>query len=453
MIRRCAHCGADYQEDDSFCDVCGVAVTSEPAGAAADRQRAVRQATASDPSSNTRWLSRYELGPELGAGGMATVYLGRDTSSGQPVAVKLIASNYARNPNLVARFKREALIQKELGHPGIVRVLDLVDGGDRLAIVMEYVAGGSLEDWLTRLGRPLSPAECRDIIAPMLGTLGYTHRVGVVHRDLKPSNVLLEHQVATPDRPWPKIMDFGVAKVFEAADGLRTRTGAMLGTVEYVSPEQIRGSSRVDHRADLYSVGVMLFEMAVGRLPFADEPDFDVMDAHLRRPPPMPSSLNPAVSPGLEAVILQALEKDPGDRFQSADAMRQALLEVTGAAAVAPVPTTVSIGYRAESGSSGTPEAPTPRVTSHPVSTVVTSAPPPTAPAAPPVAPAWEPATREGKKVPDAWYHWGLLGIAGAICFAIGAHMAWFKLDVPGALTSTVLMGPSGVSAADHEVD
>ncbi|MBI5501620.1 MAG: serine/threonine protein kinase [Deltaproteobacteria bacterium] len=267
-------------------------------------------------------LGRFQLEQVLGVGGMATVFRCRELRTGNEYAMKVLASNLARHEKIVARFRQEAAIQSRITHPGIVHVFELIEEGSAIGLVMEYVRGETLDDWLARLGRPTTTAECCDVFVPLLDALEFAHRAEVVHRDLKPSNVLLE-AAAVPGGLWPKITDFGVARVLDEA-GVRTATDAQLGTVEYMAPEQCRGGRGVDHRADIYSVGVMLYQACTGRLPFEGS-EYTIMEGHLTRPSGRPSLLNPGMSTGLENTILRALEKAPGARFQSAVALRNAL--------------------------------------------------------------------------------------------------------------------------------
>ncbi|MDI7266403.1 MAG: serine/threonine-protein kinase [Myxococcota bacterium] len=273
-----------------------------------------------------RTIGPYRVEEMIGSGGMATVFRCRDMRNGNEYALKLLASNLARREKVVRRFRQEASIQSRISHPGIVHVFDLVEDGANIALVMEYVRGETLDRWLARLGRAATTDECCNIFVPLLDALEHAHRGGVVHRDLKPSNVLLQ-AVPVPAGMAPKIADFGVAKVLDEA-GVRTATGAQLGTAWYMAPEQCRGARQVDHRADLYAVGVMLFEAAVRALPFDGDSEYAVMEGHARQAPPRPSMMNPTVDPGVEAIVLRALEKRPDDRFDSATTFGAALQAV-----------------------------------------------------------------------------------------------------------------------------
>ncbi|MBI5501619.1 MAG: serine/threonine protein kinase [Deltaproteobacteria bacterium] len=320
----CVECGKVNPDGVEGCRACKAPMPVNSVRISSARFRAPDGVAPARPSlADGASVGRYRLEQHIASGGFATVHLARDTRTGAEVALKVLASNLVHNQKLVARFHQEARIQSSLLHPGVVRVFEVVEDAGSVALVMEYVRGVPLDGLLDQLGRPLAPFECCEILVPMLDALEYAHRAGVVHRDLKPSNVLLQ---ANPDLPlgyWPKIADFGIAKVLDEG-GVRTATGLALGTKEYMAPEQCKGERSVDHRADVYATGVMLFEMVTRTLPFTGTV-YEVFEGHIRQAPPRPTVLNPAVAPALENVILQALEKDPGERFQSAVALRDAL--------------------------------------------------------------------------------------------------------------------------------
>lgn len=321
----CVQCGKVNPDLESSCRTCGSAAPQEAVRVSSARLRGSDPAAVARPSlEEGATIGPYRLEEHIGSGGMATVFRARGSRDGLDYAVKVLASNLTRSEKIVARFRQEARIQGQLQHPGIVRVFDVVEDGRNIALVMEFVRGETLETWLDRLDRPTTLAECCNLMVPLLDALEFAHQSGVVHRDLKPSNVLLQPDPRIPGGLLPKIGDFGVAKLLTEA-GLRTATGATLGTSWYMAPEQGRGARDVDHRADVYAAGVILFEFMTGRVPFDGETEYAVIDGHIRQQPPRPSILNPAVSPSLEAVILSALEKDPAERFQSARAFRDAL--------------------------------------------------------------------------------------------------------------------------------
>ncbi|SHN88027.1 serine/threonine protein kinase [Geodermatophilus obscurus] len=265
---------------------------------------------------------RYEIGGVLGRGGMAEVHLGRDLRLGREVAVKVLRSDLARDPSFQVRFRREAQAAASLNHPAIVAVYDT--GEDRSSsgatpyIVMEYVEGETLRDVLRREG-VLSPQRAMDFAADICAALDFSHRNGIVHRDVKPGNVMV-----TPEGT-VKVMDFGIARAVSDSAATMTSTAAVIGTAQYLSPEQARGES-VDARSDVYSVGCLLYELVTGAPPFTGDSPVSVAYQHVREDPRLPSSVNPAIPPELDAILLKALSKNPANRYQSAAEMRNDLL-------------------------------------------------------------------------------------------------------------------------------
>lgn len=277
---------------------------------------------------------RYRIETLIAEGGMASIYRGR-TESGQLVAIKVLYDYYAENQVIRARFLEEGRIQQMLGHhvnlggpdgrpghPNVVSVYEIVD--HPLAIIMEHIAGPTLDDYLARKG-PLDEQEVLDLIIPVMSAVGLAHSKGIIHRDIKPSNILL-HEV--PGGFVPKVMDFGVAKVKDAKQDL-TATGTTVGTLHYMSPEQIVGSKNIDGRADVYSLGVTMYKLVTGEVPFNAPTEFALMMAQVEAPPLPPSQLRSDISPGLERVILRAMEKKPDDRFQSIKQFTTALLNMS----------------------------------------------------------------------------------------------------------------------------
>jgi beta-lactam-binding protein with PASTA domain/tRNA A-37 threonylcarbamoyl transferase component Bud32 len=261
---------------------------------------------------------RYALITPVGGGGMATVYKARDNVLGRIVAVKVLREQYTLDEQFVARFRREAQAAANLTHPNIVNVYDVGQDGDLHFIVMEYIAGHSLKDRITRQS-PLPLDLAVDIAAQILAGLEYAHRSGLIHRDIKPQNVLLTNEGVV------KVTDFGIAK--SVSDLGLTEAGIALGTAHYFSPEQARGE-RVVPQSDIYAVGVTLFEMIAGRLPFESESAVGLAYKHIGEPPPNPRVFNPGIPPRLEAIVLRALAKDPGQRFTSAADMERALRSI-----------------------------------------------------------------------------------------------------------------------------
>lgn len=266
-------------------------------------------------------IGQYEILDVIGDGGMGTVYRGRDPRFDRPVAVKVLFDYLARNPEILDRFRKEAIIEARLQHPNIVTVYDFLVEGDVAAMVMELVDGRPLDEHLEKLGRPLRPAECLEILAQVLAAVGVAHAQGLVHRDIKPSNLMVRHigrQIQV------KVMDFGVAKIL-GEEKHRTATSAKMGTLAYCAPEQIRSPRDVDHRADIYSLGCTLYQMLTGRVPFDAESEYDLMKQVVSVEPPPPSRLQPSLGTALDAVVLRALAKDPRARFASCDELLDAL--------------------------------------------------------------------------------------------------------------------------------
>jgi serine/threonine-protein kinase len=259
---------------------------------------------------------RYQLGELLGRGGMAEVHVGRDTRLGRTVAIKLLRTDLARDPSFQSRFRREAQSAASLNHPNIVAVYDtgedaLPDGsGVAPYIVMEYVHGETLRDVL-RSGRRLLPERALEISEGLLAALDYSHRHGIIHRDVKPGNVMLTASGQV------KVMDFGIARAIADSAATMTATSAVLGTAQYLSPEQARGET-VDARSDVYSAGCLLYELLTGRPPFTGDSPVSVAYQHVREYAVPPSQLDAEISPSVDAVVMKSLEKDPGQRYQSA---------------------------------------------------------------------------------------------------------------------------------------
>jgi len=262
---------------------------------------------------------RYELGEMLGRGGMAEVRKGTDTRLGRVVAVKRLRTDLAADPTFQARFRREAQSSASLNHPAIVAVYDtgeeMADGGvAQPYIVMEYVAGRTLRDIL-REGRKILPERALEITSGVLSALDYSHRAGIIHRDIKPANVML-----TPGGD-VKVMDFGIARAVSDASSTMTQTAAVVGTAQYLSPEQARGET-VDSRSDVYSTGCLIYELLTGRPPFVGESPVAVAYQHVREPASPPSTYDTELPPEIDAIVMKALAKRLEDRYQSAAAMR-----------------------------------------------------------------------------------------------------------------------------------
>ncbi len=277
---------------------------------------------------------RYEINGRLGYGGMAEVHLGRDTRLGRDIAVKVLRHDLARDHGFQVRFRREAQNAAALSHPSIVAVYDTgeelaTDGVSLPYIVMEYVEGRTLREVLQAEGR-LMPERALEITADVCAALEFSHRNGIVHRDIKPANVMLSPTGQV------KVMDFGIARAVTQHSATMTQTSAVIGTAQYLSPEQARGET-VDSRSDIYSTGCLLYELILGRPPFTGDSPVSVAYQHVREDPVPPSELNADISPAVDAVVLKALAKNPANRYQSAAEMRADLLR---AAAGRPVEAT-----------------------------------------------------------------------------------------------------------------
>jgi beta-lactam-binding protein with PASTA domain/tRNA A-37 threonylcarbamoyl transferase component Bud32 len=271
-------------------------------------------------SSPTTVGGRYELGELLGRGGMAEVRRAVDQRLGRSVAVKQLRTDLATDPTFQARFRREAQSAAGLNHPTIVAVYDTGEEVDPLTgvavpyIVMELVEGPTLRDVL-KDGRKILPERALELTQGVLDALGYSHKAGIVHRDIKPANVMLAPNGGV------KVMDFGIARAVADTSATMTQTAAVIGTAQYLSPEQARGET-VDSRSDLYSTGCLLYELLVGRPPFVGDSPVSVAYQHVRETPLPPSQLDPEISPEIDAVVLKALAKDRSERYQSAKEMK-----------------------------------------------------------------------------------------------------------------------------------
>jgi serine/threonine-protein kinase len=256
----------------------------------------------------------YAVGELIGTGGMGAVYRAHDQAQNRNVALKVIHPNLASDPELRRRFAREARLMRTLSHQHIVSVFDFIQEESFLAIVMEYIAGPTLAQEIRRWDGQMPYAEIRTIMSSMLGAIAEAHHQGVIHRDIKPDNVLLRMD---RELPLPKVVDFGVAKIFEGTT--YTVTGAMLGTCKYMAPEQVEKPALLSYPADVYSLGVTLYEMITGRCPFEYDSHFALMMAHVREQPASPAELRKDVPKGLVDLTLQALSKRPEERPRSCE--------------------------------------------------------------------------------------------------------------------------------------
>jgi len=255
---------------------------------------------------------RYRLVDRIGSGGMADVWRATDSELDRDVALKVLHENFARDEEFVERFRREASSAAGLQHPNVVSVYDRGSYEGSYYIAMELIEGSSLRDLITR---GLEPGEAVEVTRQVLAAASFAHGKGIIHRDLKPMNVLIDREGRV------KVTDFGIAR---AGNSEITQTGSVMGTAQYLSPEQAQGME-VTATADIYSIGVMLFEMLTGRLPFEGENAVAIAMKQVSEPPVAPSAINPAISPALDSVVLRALAKDPAERFASAAEMAAAL--------------------------------------------------------------------------------------------------------------------------------
>ena len=274
----------------------------------------VRGGRALETSVGTVLSGRYKVKSTLGSGGMAVVYKAQDAILGRSVALKTLHLHYAEMPSFQARFRQEARAMASLDHENIVKVYDISQDGEVPFIVVECVAGRDLGKLLGgQGGGRLSEAFVRRMAAQLLRALSYAHRRGIIHRDIKPSNILL-----TPEGT-VKVADFGIARIIEEDDLAGGEPGEIVGSARYMSPEQLRGDE-AKPESDIYSVGVLLYHCLTGRPPFSGDVK-SLARQHMREEPTPPRRLNKKISPGMEAVILKALDKDPANRYHSASAM------------------------------------------------------------------------------------------------------------------------------------
>ncbi|MEU0582352.1 protein kinase [Streptomyces sp. NPDC006132] len=279
---------------------------------------------------------RYQLRDLLGQGGMASVHLAYDSVLDRQVAIKTLHTDLGREQAFRERFRREAQAVAKLTHTNIVSVFDTgedtLDGMTTPYIVMEYVEGrplGSVLDEDVRQQGAMPADKALKITADVLAALEISHEMGLVHRDIKPGNVMMTKRGVV------KVMDFGIARAMQSGVTSMTQTGMVVGTPQYLSPEQALGRG-VDARSDLYSVGIMLFQLVTGRLPFDADSPLAIAYAHVQEEPPVPSSVNRALPPAVDALIARALKKNPNERFPSAEAMRDECLRVAASFQAAP---------------------------------------------------------------------------------------------------------------------
>jgi eukaryotic-like serine/threonine-protein kinase len=263
-----------------------------------------------DERRGTIFAGRYRLERKLGGGGMADVWLAEDQELGRKVAIKILHERYANDAQFVERFRREATHAAGLSHPNVVSIYDRGEAEGSYFIVMEYVEGRTLKELIVTRG-PCPVPVAISYVRQVLAALRYAHRNGIVHRDIKPHNVLVDHEGRV------KVADFGIAR---AGSSQMTEAGSIIGTAQYLSPEQARGAP-VDESSDLYSTGIVLYELLTGEVPFTGETPVEIAMKHLSQVPPAPSTIRPEIPRDLDLVVLRALAKEPADRYRSAKEM------------------------------------------------------------------------------------------------------------------------------------
>ncbi|MGZ4289287.1 MAG: Stk1 family PASTA domain-containing Ser/Thr kinase [Gaiellaceae bacterium] len=362
----------------------------------------------SDSLIDTLFDGRYRIQRKLGAGGMADVYLAEDQELGRRVAIKILNGRHANDDQFIERFRREAKNAAALNHPNIVSIYDRGEAEDTYYIAMEYLDGRTLKELI--VGRGAAPINVAiEYARQILSALRFAHRHGIVHRDIKPHNVLVDGEGRV------KVTDFGIAR---AGTSQMTEAGSIVGTAQYLSPEQARGGE-VDPRSDLYSLGVVLYELLTGKTPFDGETPVEIAMKHLSNTPRPPSKLRPDVPPELDMVVLRALAKNPDDRYQSADEMEADLERVARGArvAAATVDTATQVLRRPETA-----------VTAATLATAATMIAPPAAstPAAPP--PLIEEEELESDDEGRPIWPW-LVAIAFIVAAAIAGFFVWQQLS------------------------
>jgi len=277
-------------------------------------------------------LGKYKIIEEVGRGGFAVVYKAVDTTLDRTVALKSLDPRLSGEPTFAERFQREAKLAANLKHPNVVMIHEFGWEAGTGYMAMEFLEGRTLKEMILKEGT-LTSRRIVNIVGQIASALDYAHGRGLVHRDVKPSNIM----VGADDHV--TVMDFGIAKA-ATLTGLTT-TGQIFGTPEYMSPEQVQGADKPDARSDIYSLGVVVFEMLAGEVPFSGTTPLSIMVSHANKPPPRLSEINPDVPPAVEAVLLKALAKRPEGRYSQAGELSRALAEAFEAAALAEAPTAV----------------------------------------------------------------------------------------------------------------
>ncbi len=274
-------------------------------------------------------LRNLKIVSKIGEGGMGVVYLAENIGLEKPFAVKSLHVNLTQDTGFRERFKKEALNQALLSHPNIVQAIDFFDEDGQFFLVMEYVKGQELSE-LIKKNKKLPEEEALRILKDILRGLDFAHRKGVIHRDIKPSNVIIDEEGRA------RITDFGIAVL--VGEKRLTATGTPIGTAVFMSPEQILNPSEIDHRSDVYSAGIVLYEMLTGDVPFNGETEFAIQSQQVQDPVPDPSKRNPLIKPELKKIMMKALEKDPGKRFSGCGEFLKEIEEYQGSHAPPPPP-------------------------------------------------------------------------------------------------------------------
>src|SRR5262245_61707718 len=328
----CPNCG-NVTDGNRFCTQCGAALASTlaptaPASGGAQSPAAISPLSATGALTGRTLDQKYYLESKLGVGGMGTVYRAGRLLIGDRVAVKVLHPDQMADPQAVERFRREAQTAARLKHPNVVTVYDFGVSREGLSYqVMELAEGESLHSLVERHGR-LAETAAAEIVRQVCAALDEAHKQGIVHRDIKPENILVQ---TLPGGLQVKVLDFGIAALRDVKAGKLTRTGAIVGTPHYMSPEQCLGEE-LDGRSDIYSLGIVLFEMLTGVVPFDSSTPTAIVIKHVNDPPPPPRSLNPKISPAVESVVLRALEKRRDARPQTAGEMARELIAAAGSA-------------------------------------------------------------------------------------------------------------------------
>ena len=306
MAVTCPKCHSENPETKQFCADCGTQLI--PSQSPQFSKTLTMETPAEGLTRGTVFAGRYEILEELGTGGMGSVYRVFDRKLEEEVALKLIRPDIAASRKTIERFKNEIKVARKITHPNVCRVHDLHEEGKTLYITMEYVRGEDLKSVIHRMGT-LTMGKAVSIAQQAADGLAEAHKLGIIHRDLKPGNIMIDREGSA------KIMDFGIARSLE--DKGSADAGMIIGTPEYMSPEQAEGKE-ADQRSDIYSLGVIIYEMITGKAPFEGATASGILKKHRTEAPPDPKGLNPQVTPGLARMILKCLEKDGEKRYQDA---------------------------------------------------------------------------------------------------------------------------------------